>query len=152
MIENFTQLSMEGEFLVTTFFALENMMENTTQHKKMVSALAKPGEDILATLTPESCHIWHMASCIPSEAGEVFDAVKKHVIYGKELDRNHVIEELGDLEFYMEGLRQALGITREETIQQNIAKLSVRYASGKYSDKEAQLRADKGPEEGSHNG
>jgi len=120
-------------------------MEITITHPELVEALAKPGEDILASLTPEKCHQWHMASCIPGEAGELFDAVKKHVIYGKPIDRANVVEELGDLEFYMEGLRQSLGITREETIEANVAKLSTRYAGLKYSDKAAQERADKHP-------
>jgi hypothetical protein len=58
-----------------------------------------------------------------------------------------VIEELGDLEFYMEGLRQGFGITREEVLTTNIYKLALgpkaRYKGGKYSDKAAQDRADK---------
>lgn len=114
---------------------------------EMIAALAKPGEDILASLTPEKCHMWHMASCIPGEGGELFDAVKKFVIYGKDLDLENAIEEMGDLEFYMEGLRQALGITREQVIEANIYKLAegpnARYKGGKYSDKAAQERADK---------
>ena len=71
------------------------------------------------------------------------DAVKKAVIYQKPLDMKNVVEELGDLEFYMEGLRQGLGITREETLEANIKKLKVRYDGLKYSDKSAQERADK---------
>ena len=112
-------------------------------HPDMVSVLAKPGEDILASLTPVKCHAWHMASCIPSEAGELFDAVKKEVIYNKLVDRQNIIEELGDLEFYMEGLRQAYEITREETIEANIAKLGKRYEGMVYSDGAAQQRVDK---------
>ena len=54
-----------------------------------------------------------------------------------------MIEELGDLEFYMEGLRQGLGITRQETIDANVERLSKRYEGLRYSDKSAQLRADK---------
>lgn len=109
----------------------------------MVTALAKPGQDILDSLTPEGCHLWHMASCIPGEAGELFDAIKKFVIYNKPLDLENAIEELGDLEFYMEGLRQGLGITREQTLDANVAKLGTRYAGLRYSDKAAQERADK---------
>lgn len=112
-------------------------------HTDLVAALVKPGEDILITLTPQACHLWHMASCIPGEAGELFDAIKRKVIYNKPLDLANVIEELGDLEFYMEGLRAALDITREETLEANIAKLSERYKALKYSDKAAQERADK---------
>lgn len=64
-------------------------------------------------------------------------------IYRKELDRENVIEELGDLEFYLEGIRQGLGLTREECLEHNIRKLSKRYEGLKYSDKAAQDRADK---------
>lgn len=55
----------------------------------------------------------------------------------------NVIEELGDIEFYLEGMRQQLGITREQTLEANISKLSKRYHSGSYSDTQAQERADK---------
>ena len=115
-------------------------------HSEMVATLVKPGQDIIDSLTPIKAHLWHMASCIPGEAGELFDAIKKHVIYGKELDRENVIEELGDLEFYLEGLRSALHITRGETLDANIGKLSKRYKGLQYSDQAAKDRADKTPE------
>jgi NTP pyrophosphatase (non-canonical NTP hydrolase) len=112
-------------------------------HPELVEKLAKPGADILKELTPEDCELWHMASCICSEAGELFDAIKKLVIYRKPLDRANVVEELGDLEFYMEGARQVLAITRQETLDANILKLSKRYNELKYSNKSAVKRADK---------
>ena len=112
-------------------------------HAEMVQALAKPGADIVASLTPETAHLLHMAVGVSGEAGELLDAVKKAAVYNKPIGLANVVEELGDLEFYMEGLRQGLGITREETLQGNIAKLSVRYNGLKYSDAAAQARADK---------
>jgi NTP pyrophosphatase (non-canonical NTP hydrolase) len=112
-------------------------------HAEMVGTLVKPGATILKELTPLDCHLWHMASCIPGEAGELFDAVKKAIIYRKELDRVNLVEELGDLEFYLEGLRQALDISREETLQANITKLGKRYLDFKYSNEQAQARKDK---------
>ncbi len=112
-------------------------------HADMVKALAKPGADIVASLTPETAHLLHMAVGVSGEAGELLDAVKKAAIYVKPIDRANVVEELGDLEFYMEGLRQGLGITREETLEANIAKLSVRYNGLKYTNEAAQARADK---------
>lgn len=115
----------------------------TIEYSKMISVLVKPGAVIKDSLTSEGVDLWHMATGISGEAGELLDAIKKHVIYTKPLDRDNVIEELGDLEFYMEGLRQNLGITREETIQKNIEKLSVRYHGLTYSDQKAQDRADK---------
>ena len=118
-------------------------MTQPIQHPDMVRSLVKPGANIIANLTPAAADAWHHATGISGEAGELLDAIKKHVIYNKPLDRDNVIEELGDLEFYMEGLRQNLGVTRQETIAANINKLSVRYAGLKYSDKAAQERADK---------
>jgi NTP pyrophosphatase (non-canonical NTP hydrolase) len=112
-------------------------------HPELVERLAKPGGDILAALTPADCHLLHMGVGVCGEAGELMDAIKKQTIYRKELDRANVIEELGDLEFYMQGIRAALDITREETLQANIVKLSKRYQEIKYSDKKAAERADK---------
>lgn len=114
-----------------------------TQYANMVKALIKPGEDIIATLTPEKANILHMAVGISGEAGELLDAVKKAAVYNKALDITNIIEELGDLEFYAEGLRQALNLDRADILQANIEKLSVRYNGLKYSDKAAQDRADK---------
>lgn len=119
-------------------------MENPNEYREMVHALAKPGAQIIADLTPTNAHLWHMASCVCGEAGELFDAIKKPAIYAKgEIDRENVIEELGDIEFYLEGLRQKLNISRSETIAANQLKLGKRYAAGTYSNKAAQERADK---------
>lgn len=111
--------------------------------EQMVSTLVKPGDAIIETLTPEKANLLHMAIGIAGEAGELLDAVKKYVIYNKEPDEANMVEEMGDLEFYMEGFRQQAGFTREFTINQNIAKLLKRYQGGSYSDKAAQERADK---------
>jgi NTP pyrophosphatase (non-canonical NTP hydrolase) len=83
-----------------------------------------------------------MAMGVSGEAGELLDAIKKSAIYRKPLDIANVIEELGDLEFYMEGIRQSLGITRRECLDANIAKLICRYGDH-YSDEAANARADK---------
>ncbi len=112
------------------------------EHKRLVAELAKPGWDIVNEMTPTKAHCMHMAIGVCGESGELMDAVKKHVIYAKTLDRENVIEELGDLEFYMEGLRQGLNITREETLEANIKKLRKRYGE-KYSNQAAIDRADK---------
>lgn len=111
--------------------------------EKMVGALIKPGADIVRSLTPGRANALHMAVGVSGEAGELLDAVKKYVIYDKPVDRANIIEELGDLEFYMQGLRAEFGITRDETIQANIAKLSKRYHTGGYTNAQAQARADK---------
>lgn len=121
----------------------------TDEHAKMVATLCKHGRDIHESLTPGDCHLIHMILGISGEAGELLDIVKKLTIYRKEFTpetMSHIIEELGDLEFFMEGLRQALGVTRENTLVANMEKLAVRYKNYQYTDAQAQERADKAQE------
>lgn len=118
-------------------------MKESHLYPEFVKSRVKPGITILKETGDLQAHLTHMALGIAGEAGELVDALKKHTIYGKKLDLTNVIEELGDLEFYMEGLRQALSIEREETIEANIVKLSLRYNKGKYSDEDAITRRDK---------
>lgn len=113
------------------------------QFEQMVAGLKKDGNQIQESLTPQKCDLLHMTMGLSGESGEFLDAVKKHIMYNKPLDMENVIEELGDIEFFLEGIRQNLNILREDTIAANIAKLGVRYQGFSYSDKAAQERADK---------
>ena len=121
----------------------ETLDDLLSEFDKMTLALAKNGADIKRALTPEQCNLIHMCVGISGESGELLDTIKKHVIYQKPLDVENVKEELGDLLFYMSNLMQSVGLSFEEVLQHNIDKLSVRYASGKYSNEQAQQRADK---------
>ena len=112
-------------------------------YEEFVSALVKDGHKIKEEITPAECHTLHMIMGICGEAGELLDAVKKAIIYRKDLDLVNVIEELGDIEFYLEGFRQSVGISRDETIKENMDKLRKRYAKISYTDEAAQTRADK---------
>lgn len=114
-----------------------------SKYADMVQALCKPGHDIIMELTADTAAALHMAVGISGESGELLDCIKKHSIYGKPIDRENLVEELGDIEFYLEGLRQVFGVTREEVVQANTEKLSKRYSSGSYSNQQAQARADK---------
>lgn len=120
-------------------------MSQDNEFSNMVRALAKPGQDIIFSLTPARAHLLHMAVGVSGEAGELLDNVKKYVVYNKPFDIVNMTEEMGDIEFYLEGIRQVTGITREQTIEANIAKLGKRYSQG-YSDQAAQERADKADE------
>lgn len=84
----------------------------------------------------------HAALGAASEAGEIASAVKAYWIYGRELDTENVIEEIGDTLFYLSALCAELGITLETCMLANIEKLNKRYPSG-YSDAAANERADK---------
>ena len=94
------------------------------------------------TLTPQQAELLHAAIGLAGEAGELLDTVRKHVFDGQPMDRENVIEEIGDLGFFIEAFLQIIGVSREEIEQRNMAKLSKRYEGG-YTDQQAQERKDK---------
>lgn len=115
------------------------------EYKEMVARLAKPGDEIMADMGgagETTIAMMHMALGIAGECGELVDIVKKRAIYCLPVDRVHLVEELGDLEYYIEGLRQIMNISRAETLEANIAKLNIRYPDG-YTNKAALDRQDK---------
>jgi len=118
-------------------------MSKMKSFQQMASDLSKPGSEIVETLTAEEAHLWHMVTGISGESSELLDSVKKHVLYKRPLDRENIVEELGDLRFYMAGIMNSLDISEDEILQKNNEKLSKRYASGNYSNSQAIDRADK---------
>lgn len=64
------------------------------------------------------------------EAGEVIDLLKKHEFQGHELDREKLIDELGDVQWYIALAATAMGKTLEDIMQHNVDKLKKRYPEG----------------------
>ena len=81
----------------------------------------------------------HASLGMLTESAEFADGIKKHVFYGKSIDRINLIEELGDLSWYMSLAIEELGTTWEEVWEINIAKLQKRYP-GKFTEKLANNR------------
>lgn len=67
---------------------------------------------------------------LAGECGEVCDILKKYLFQGHELDRPHLIEELGDCAWYLAEAASGLGVSLEDILIQNIAKLKRRYPAG----------------------
>lgn len=112
-------------------------------YPQFVESLLKDGGEIMESLTPEKVALWHLGTLLSGEAGELLDAIKKHVVYNKPIDLVNVHEELGDLSFALTALLDFFGFTREEVEEGNRAKLMKRFPQGAYSDRDAQRRADK---------
>ncbi len=75
------------------------------------------------------------------EAGEVIDLVKKHLFHGHVLDREKLIDELGDVAWYLAECATALEIPLEEILERNIEKLKARYPAG-FSSQRSIKRVD----------
>ena len=81
----------------------------------------------------------HAGIGLSTESGEFLDALKKHIFYGKELDRVNLAEELGDLFWYMAIVADELGVEFESVMERNIQKLKARYGE-KFSEEKAENR------------
>lgn len=61
------------------------------------------------------------------EAGEVMEIWKKHLITRKPLDRDHLIEEMGDVFWYFMLMMIDNNLTLDEICEANMAKLRARH-------------------------
>lgn len=114
----------------------------------------------------QNYEIVHMALGLFGEVGELSDALKKWIIYRKELDNKNIIEEFGDICFYFIALIELqtktshcnelnnigtninilanmLNVDMNDAEYKNKLKLFERYKNFEYSDKQAHERNDK---------
>ena len=64
------------------------------------------------------------------ESGEAIDIVKKWLMQGHELDKEHLIKELGDVAWYLAEAVTALDVPLEAVFQGNLDKLRPRFPNG----------------------
>ncbi|MFK5893240.1 MAG: nucleoside triphosphate pyrophosphohydrolase family protein [Pseudomonadota bacterium] len=71
--------------------------------------------------------IIHAALGLFTESGEIVEVIIKAVESGKDIDRVNLIEELGDIEWYLALTHRKIGVTSEEVKKKNIDKLKIRF-------------------------
>lgn len=87
----------------------------------------------------------HAALGIGGEGGEIVDVTKKAYFYGRKIDAEDMLLELGDLAWYMNLMLAYFGYTWEEMFEANIKKLAKRYPEG-FFDPERAINKDSGAE------
>src|SRR2546430_2341324 len=119
-----------SEFRLTHPFS---SMDDLTYMREANATASCDYEKILTRLSPAMIDMLHGAIGVGGEAGELLDAVKRFLFYGKDLDRTNVIEEVGDVLWYLALILRSAGSSFEEAKELNIKKLKARYA-GKFSE------------------
>ena len=88
-------------------------------------------EDAIRTESPNffqpNVRILHAAIGCVTESGELLDALKKQIFYGRELDVVNVKEEAGDILWYLPILFDELGTDFETEATRVINKLKTRF-------------------------
>jgi len=90
-------------------------------------------------LTEDQIRLFHVALGMQTETAEFSDALKKHIFYGKELDKVNLKEELGDILWYISLALDVLDSDFETEMARNISKLKLRYPD-KFSSYKAEFR------------
>ena len=120
----------------------DNKMHKST-HKAVESAkVLKDFQKMTAKLLTTKRHpidptIEHCIDGIGSEAGELVNAGKRIKWYGTEPDYTNLLEECGDILFYMDRLLCKIGSSFDEAMQANMKKLSVRYKDHEFTKEQA---------------
>jgi NTP pyrophosphatase (non-canonical NTP hydrolase) len=95
----------------------------------------------LILLGPEAMRLDNAARGLAGDAGEVSSAVMKFIEYGRPLDVNNVVEEVGDCLWRLAQICATIGVPLEECMEANLRKLQARYPD-RYTD-EASANRDK---------
>lgn len=78
---------------------------------------------------------------LAGETGEVVDVIKKHLFQGHDLDKTKIVDELGDVMWYIALICDCIGFDLDFVIARNILKLRKRYPD-KFSLEKSINRAD----------
>lgn len=109
---------------------------NINEYQKLAEVTeSKDFEKIAARIgTVENIRLLHALLGLASEVGEFADQLKKHIFYGKPLDKVNLSEESGDLLWYLALASNVPGMESLDTnMERNIAKLKARYGD-KFSE------------------
>lgn len=111
-------------------------MNSTDYIKAAIVTESVDFEAIRGQFTDRNIRLLHGAIGVATEGGELLDAIKKAIFYGRGLDVINFKEEVFDIMWYLAIICDALGTTFEEGMETNIAKLKARYGD-KFSQQAA---------------
>lgn len=77
----------------------------------------------------DNIRLLHAVIGMCTETGELQDAIKRKLLYGKDLDTTNMIEELGDVMWYLGLACNVLGVSLEQVMETNWNKLKTRYGN-----------------------
>lgn len=130
----------DDEDVINDIFDLIEQRENLMNPTEYVTNALKTESMDMAAIAerlsdPMKVRLLHAALGLETEVGEIQDALKKHIFYGKKLDIVNLAEEMGDVFWYLAVLSDVLEAPFEQVMEKNIAKLRARYGDKFTSEK-----------------
>lgn len=111
-------------------------------YRAFVRSLQAPLVRGLVPVTNEEDVVLHGLLGLAGEIGELIEEVIHHLWYGKEYNKAHILEELGDVLHFMTYLMIEHKWTLQDVMDGNVAKLEKRYPDG-FNTEDAIKRMDK---------
>lgn len=105
---------------------LENLQRTPTYQDMCAVTEAPITPQLLGRLVSVARDL-HGLIGVVTEVGELLDAYKKYIFYGKPLDKVNIAEEIGDMEWYLALLLNVHNLRQQNVQGANIAKLKTRY-------------------------
>lgn len=94
---------------------------------------------------PQMMRLEHSLMGVVTEAGELMDQLKKHIVYGKELDLVNLAEEFGDVFWYMalgiSALAELMGRDDPDALEMEIKKTNIDKLRQRYPEKFCEVKA-----------
>lgn len=122
---------------------IDRLKKHIFYGKKPIWDLQEKGSaapSISARVTdPRTVRLLHAAIGLCTEAGEILEALSKHIYDDEELDIVNIIEEQGDIFWYLALMADASGASFESIMERNNAKLKARYPE-KFTEAAAMTR------------
>lgn len=78
-------------------------------HPQLVAALVKPPIDIMNSLSLDKIDLWHGATGVAGETGELLEGI---AVDDPLNNSDNILEELGDIEFYVQQIRSRTNMPR----------------------------------------
>lgn len=94
----------------------------------------------------ENIRLLHSGIGLCTEVGEFQDLLKKKVMYGKEIEKSKLVDELGDILWYFGVACNILEVSMEEIMEKNWKKLSTRYGDKLQFSENAAINKNKDAE------
>lgn len=120
-----------GNVFADIFWAMNNKSNQKETDKMTLSEYQKLAQRTSSAVTMGD-KICNGVLGLSGESGEVADILKKYYFQGHQLDKEHMIDEAGDVLWYIAELAVGLGVTLEDIAKHNIEKLEKRYPKLKF--------------------
>jgi len=133
---------------VITKVTRESIDMDTAEYIEGIHAVEATDQyDNVPNRVNESVRLMHAVFGLNSEAGELMEMYKKHLFYGKDIDQTNLLEEIGDIMWYLylliDQLAMEHGVSPSEMEQRikeaNYMKLKTRYPEG-FNEEKAKVR------------